>query len=362
MTEAQQLTAALIAAANSAAEAAGAIREAQQGASSSTGPSRSKFSDAGKMVRMPDPFIAVGVDEEQARWPDFLLNLKAWIYAADASFEQDFALIDAHINDPVEMDGLTDDSKTRSMELHSVLIGLLRNRSLKVLRSIDGRNGLEVYRQLVKLYTPNTKPRSMAILSAIMNLPHFGKEKSLYDHVHGLDRLIAEYQKACGTSVSDDVALSVLVRCLPGHIRQHVQLSLDDASSYADVRTKVLSFESVTANWSTSRIHNEFGISTGNSAGTPGSTTGPTPMEIDQMQWGQQQLNQFKGSHKGKGKGKGKYEFGKGKSKGKGKGKDKGKGKGKFNQNDQRPSNSNSDSRTSSNNCLYCGKPGQVAA
>ena len=142
-------------------------------------------------------------------------------------------------------------------------------------------------------------------------------------------------------------SLSILVRCLPGHIRQHVQLSLDDASSYADERTKVLSFESVTANWSTSRIHSEFGISTGTSAGTPGATTGPTPMEIDQMQWGQRQLNQFKGSHKGKGQGKGKYEFGKGKSKGKGK--DKGKGKGKFNQNDQRPTN---------NCCLYCGKPG----
>jgi hypothetical protein len=34
----------------------------------------------------------------------------------------------------------------------------------------------------------------MALLSGVMGLPAFGKDKSLY--VQGLDRLIAEYQRA----------------------------------------------------------------------------------------------------------------------------------------------------------------------
>ena len=80
---------------------------------------RSKFSDAGKMARMPDPFDAVTSEEEQAQWPEFLLNLKAWLCGADAQFEGDMAFVDSHINDEVEMQSLTDDSQQRSQELHS---------------------------------------------------------------------------------------------------------------------------------------------------------------------------------------------------------------------------------------------------
>jgi hypothetical protein len=71
---------------------------------------------------------------------------------------------------------------------------------------------------------------------------------------------MSEYQKASGLSVPDEVSLSVLVRCLPAHIRQHVQLSLDQSSTYATVRSRVLGFETVTNNWAPSRIHSEFGI------------------------------------------------------------------------------------------------------
>ena len=50
----------------------------------------------------------------------------------------------------------------------------------------------------------------MALLNALMSLPAFGKDKSLYDRMQGLDRLVAEYQKASGLSVPDEVSLSVL--------------------------------------------------------------------------------------------------------------------------------------------------------
>ena len=178
----------------------------------------------------------------------------------------------------------------------------------------------------------------MAILSAIMSLPAFGKEKSLFDHVQGLDRLISEYQKACGQAVPEEVALSVLIRCLPQHIKQHIQLSLDSATKYSDVWSRILGFESVTNSWTTGRIHNEFGIGAA-------SSTGPVPMEIDRVQ--------DKGYFKGKGKGKkGKDSFGQ-----KGKGKDGFKGKGKSNNQFSGKGGKGKDDK-SSKACLYCGKLG----
>ena len=144
---------------------------------------------------------------------------------------------------------------------------------------------------------------------------------------------MSEYHKACGHHVPEEVALSVLIRCLPAHIRQHVQLNLEDTSTYSTVRTKVLGFESVTNSWSSQRIHTEFGI-----AGTQ-PNNGPQPMEVDMVQYkGKGKPGGKSKSDKGKGKQGTKGKFDKGKSKA-----DKGKGK--------QPD-------AESNVCLYCKKAG----
>ena len=256
--------------------------------------STAKFSYASKMVRMPDPFTANGPEAEQTAWPDFELNLQGWLGAADTGFEADLAWIEKNVDVEFDMEVHSDEMATRSKELHSILVGLLRNRSLKILRGVSGRNGYEVYRQLLKLYKPSTKPRAMALLTALMGLPAFGKDRSLHDHVQGLDRLIAEYQKASSLTVPDEVSLSVLIRCLPAHIRQHIQLSLDQSATYASVRSRVLGFETCTSNWAPSRIHSEFGIIGGASSSTSYDAGGPAPMEIGRVE--------TKGKQKGKNK------------------------------------------------------------
>ena len=195
MSEAQQLAQALIVAAQNAASASAVHTtlfqqlmtqlSAQNSGGAPVAPSSTaKFAHASKMVRMPDPFTAVGAEAEQTAWPDFELNLLAWLGAADTGFETDLQWISDHVDTEFDMDVHSDEMATRSKELHSILVGLLRNRSLKVLRGVSGRNGYEVYRQLLKLFKPSTKPRAMALLSALMGLPTFGKDKSLYDHMN----------------------------------------------------------------------------------------------------------------------------------------------------------------------------------
>ena len=55
----------------------------------------------------------------------------------------------------------------------------------------------------------------MALLSALMSLPAFGKDKSLFDHIHSLDRLISEYNKAFCLGLQS-VAPGDLLCILPG--------------------------------------------------------------------------------------------------------------------------------------------------
>ena len=357
LSEAQQLANALITAAQNAASASAsqhaltqqlAARLDVQGIGSpqavGSPSSTAKFAHASKMVRMPDPFTAIGAEAEQTAWPDFELNLLAWLGAADPGFETDLQWISEHADTEFDMDVHADDMAARSKELHSILVGLLRNRSLKVLRSVSGRNGYEVYRQLLKLFKPSTKPRSMALLSALMSLPAFGKDKSLFDHIQGLDRLISEFNKASGLTVPDEVSLSVLIRCLPAHIRQHIQLSLDQTATYATVRSRVLGFETATNSWAPSRIHSEFGITGGAASSTSHDTGGPAPMDISRVE--------TKGKQKGKTKSKDKSKSDSTGNKGKG------KVKGKFSSNTGKGRGKPTSQVDKTNVCLYCGKPG----
>jgi len=191
-SEAQQLAAALIQAAQNAASAAasqhtlsqqimtqlGGLQNVASSSPSGSPTSTAKFAHASKMVRMSDPFTAIGAEAEQTAWSDFELNLQAWLGAADAGFETDLAWIEKHVDVEFDMDVHSDEMASRSRELHSILVGLLRNRSLKILRGVPGRNGYEVHRQLLKLFKPSTKPRAMALLTALMGLPAFGKDRN----------------------------------------------------------------------------------------------------------------------------------------------------------------------------------------
>ena len=94
-----------------------------------------------------------------------------------------------------------------------------------MLRQIEGRNGFEVWRQLVQLFQPKTKSRAISTLSALMNIPGFTqKDRTLLDQILVLERLRTEY-----------VMLSVLVRALPKAIQQHIQLQMHENSTCAQV-------------------------------------------------------------------------------------------------------------------------------
>ena len=244
------------------------------------------------------------------------------------------------------MDVHSDEMTSRSK---AMLVGLSRTRSLKVLRcEVSGRNGYEVYRQFLKLFKPSTKLRSMALLSALMSLPAFSKDKSLYDPIQRLDRLIAECQKASGLTAPDEVrfflvSLSVFIKCLPANIRQQIQLSLDQFATYVTVQRRVFGFESVTNNSALSHIHSEFGIIGVSS--TTHDTGGPMPMDVNRVE--------SKGKSKSESKPKGKSKSDSSNSKGRGKVKGKlssptGKGKG-----------TPSSQVDKSNVCLYCGRSGR---
>jgi len=101
---------------------------------------------------------------------------------------------------------------------------------------------------------PRTRSRAIPILAALMGVPSFTtKDRALLDQVLGLERMRAEYVRSSGTEIPDDIMLSVLVRSLPKAVQQHVQLQLNESSTYDQVRAMVVSYERTTTSWSPGR-------------------------------------------------------------------------------------------------------------
>ena len=157
-----------------------------------------RYGEASKVIRMPDPFGSdLGdVETDQTRWSDFALGFKSWLFYADPKFEAELEYVETNNKTEVKLAGMSEDSKARSLQLFSILSGLLRGRPLRILRGLVDRNGIELWRQLNLQYAPKTKGRAFSILDAYMNYPSFDKSRSLLEHIQLLERVRTEYRKA----------------------------------------------------------------------------------------------------------------------------------------------------------------------
>ena len=218
-------------AAQSAAQAAQALRESNERRASS-------FSEATKVVQCPKEFGSSTSAEDQSAWSDFAFCFKQWLFFADPLFEPDFKHIEdspgaavTFLENPA---GLA--TKERSRKLYLILGGILKNRPLKILRQVQQQNGLEAWRQLSALYVPRTKGRSLALLNAVMQFPVMSKDKTMLEQILLLERVSDEYTKAAGQQVAPDILLSTLVRILPRDVQRHVQLTMSEDATYAQIR------------------------------------------------------------------------------------------------------------------------------
>ena len=130
-------------------------------------------------------------------------------------------------------------------------------------------------------------------------------------------------------------------------MKVHLNLALNEGSTYAQIREAIIAFDNAATKW------NESGALSFSTPMSSGADQGPMPMEVDRLQ----QKGKDKGKSKGKeqkGKSKGKQEKGKEKGKGKSEGGGKsGKGKG--------GKEKGGKGKSATEVCWTCGKPGHMS-
>ena len=305
------------AAANAATSTANAVELfRQQAEGNSTGAKAS--TDWFKLLPKPNSFEPKDYDQEVAGWRDWWWTVNQYLCTLDTKYETELAEIEAKPSVMQDHRVMGEEEKKRSMFLYGLLASLLRGRLLTVLRGIPDNNGYEALRQLVLQCQPTSRNRSLGILHALMSWQSFDMKNSLLSQVVRLEDAFREYDKISAQPMDKEMKFAILLRCITGQLRTHLNINMKDDATYDFLRESILQYDRASIKWSET-------MALGNrSNANPGDES--TPMEIDLV-------NKGKGKHKGKkGKGKGKDgKGGKGKPQrsdgGKSKGKDKGKGK-----------------------------------
>ena len=191
-TQQAQLTAAL----QRLVEAPGEARSS----AGTPGPASVPFDTGGKILKPPEAFSPATIEEEVSQWSDWAFTFKNFLALMDQAFLGDLKSAEdqkAEISSDVTNAFFGNDRErmNRGMKLYSVLSSYLKNRPLKVLRSVSGMNGFEVWRKLTAELEPSSRSRSLAMAQALVGFPAMSKGASLMDYVLTFEKLISEYEK-----------------------------------------------------------------------------------------------------------------------------------------------------------------------
>eukprot|EP00435_Cladocopium_sp_Y103_P019344 s4186_g4.t1 len=284
-----------------AAKAAQAVQSqtAQQpaGPSPSSSPSSSTAQtvDWSKLLNKPPVFDYKTTEDEIRAFRDWSWQLIQFLNAIDPGYEKE---LQALMDDPthgLDISTASTETRQRSSKLYGLLASLCKNRSLNVIRSVKAADGYEALRQLTLALRPSSSGRGLALMAALTSWPQFSMGQPLQPQLLKLEDALEEARRA-GTTIPDTLQQAILLKCVSGQLRTHLNLSISESTTFKELRENVLRWDRSQQKWAGLLFSED-------------ATSSATPMEVDRITSG-------KKGGKDKGKGfsqKGQQQKGKGK-------------------------------------------------
>ena len=312
---AQQITE-LAQAATRAAQAATTVAEKVGSKGMASG-----MESASKVLKNPDVFSG----EDAASFMGWKLNFETWMTYGDERFGELLGKIEKMSNAP-SFAAYDSEQKSMANKFFAILSSYLRGRTSALVRAVANgdKDGFRLWFDLCREYLPTSKQRTLSLAQTLAQYPQFTSKTSMLEQILNFEQLVGQYESSSGNTYPSDLKAATILRCSPQRIREYLQLSLKEDSTYADIREAVLAHERVTKGFSTEQILKQVQ--------TSGEHDTSAPMEVDRICKGGKD-HKGKGK-KGDGKGKGRgafssgFPWGFGRGRGKGK-QQKGKSKGK---------------------------------
>ena len=157
MRQMMEATTAAATAAQAALSAATSQGNAKQGIAGS---------DMARILPKPDVFKPATREEEHGMWLQWFWSLKQYLCALDSAFGDEIAYLEQHPDE--EGQGYkSPEAAQRSKQLFALLCSLVKGRGLQLIQRVPAQSGFEALRQLIQLFQPTSRTRSLGILSAI---------------------------------------------------------------------------------------------------------------------------------------------------------------------------------------------------
>ena len=263
-----------------------------------------------KMLPRPPCFEPKTREEELSQFRDWWWQMEQYLVAIDGLYARDLEEIRQDLNNAISMDTATADEKKRANFLFSLLASLMKGRPLLLLRGISVGNGYEAVRQLIRSCQPTNRNRTLGLLQVLMAWPQFDMKQAMLPQILKLEDTFREYERIGGT-IPTEMRFAILMKSLSGQLKTYLQITLQDSTSYDDLRESILKYDAATIKWSqTMSMGTQF----------PGKEQDDTavPMDVDRVSKGKQKgknkgKSKDKGKDAGKGKHQGKYSWGAGK-------------------------------------------------
>ena len=216
----------------------------------------------------------------------------------DQRFQEVLEKVEALRDDPADTSSFTTEEKELSTKLYTVLATYLKGRCFNMVKAgMKAKNGFLLWRQLHKEFLPSTRQRSLALAQALSAYPTFPNKKSSLECVLAFEQMVQQFEESSMSNYPDELKAATLIRCCHAKVREYLQLTVTDSTTYGDIREAILSHDRASKVWSQETVLRSL-----TQGPTEQRTDGPIPMEVDRIYM-----------EKGKGKEKGKFKGGKGK-------------------------------------------------
>ena len=287
-------------------------------------------------------------------WGDWKFGFLNYVKGLDPSMAASMDMVEENIDGNYRFDDMTDETKARAVRLYSLLTSYVRQRPLKLIRHVRNENGFEAWQGLLKEMQPATRARALALSSQLSRI-QFAEGKTVSEQLPQFEALVMEYERISTQRYSDDAKVASVLLACPVQIRQHLHLWITDATTYEQLKDRIIQLEAVTTKWDST-----------NSLLFPTRASGDeaTPMEVDyvgKVGKGKKGLKGKGKDSKGKDKGKEKGKYGSKDGRGTGKGSDKGKSFWEKGPGKKGKSSEKSGKGSKSGACHVCGKVGHFA-
>ena len=273
MRQMMEATTAAATAAQAALSAATSQGNAKQGIAGS---------DMARILPKPDVFKPATREEEHGMWLQWFWSLKQYLCALDSAFGDEIAYLEQHPDE--EGQGYkSPEAAQRSKQLFALLCSLVKGRGLQLIQRVPAQSGFEALRQLIQLFQPTSRTRSLGILSAITSMNHFKGNEPLLPQVLDMERIFEEYERSSGKKLDDDFKTSIFLRSITQSMRNHLATILTEDVTYDALREAALRFERMNAKWDARNLFAGDSLFA-NRRQPAGPNDGPVPMEVDALQ------------------------------------------------------------------------------